>query len=59
MPTNLYGPNDNYDLEKSHVLPALIRKMQIGKYLETNNWNSLCSDLDTNPIEGVSGKSSE
>ena len=26
MPTNLYGPNDNYDLEKSHVLPALIRK---------------------------------
>jgi GDP-L-fucose synthase len=26
MPTNLYGPNDNYDLEKSHVLPALLRK---------------------------------
>ena len=26
MPTNLYGPNDNYDLEKSHVLPAMIRK---------------------------------
>ncbi|MCL4125152.1 UNVERIFIED_CONTAM: hypothetical protein GTU68_043286 [Idotea baltica] len=32
MPTNLYGPNDNYDLEKSHVLPALIRKMYLGKY---------------------------
>jgi GDP-L-fucose synthase len=26
MPTNLYGPNDNYDLEKSHVLPAMLRK---------------------------------
>ena len=34
MPTNLYGPNDNFDLEKSHVLPALIRKMHLGKALE-------------------------
>ena len=59
MPTNLYGPNDNYDLEKSHVLPALIRKMQIGKYLETNNWNTLRLDLDINPIEGITGKNSE
>ncbi|MBV6646021.1 MAG: GDP-L-fucose synthase [Cyclobacteriaceae bacterium] len=31
MPTNLYGPNDNYDLEKSHVLPALIRKFHVAK----------------------------
>lgn len=31
MPTNLYGPNDNYDLEKSHVLPALIRKFHAAK----------------------------
>ena len=31
MPTNLYGPNDNYDLEKSHVLPALIRKFHEAK----------------------------
>ena len=31
MPTNLYGPNDNYDLEKSHVLPALIRKFHTAK----------------------------
>lgn len=31
MPTNLYGPNDNYDLEKSHVLPALLRKIIVGK----------------------------
>lgn len=31
MPTNLYGPNDNYDLEKSHVLPALLRKFITAK----------------------------
>lgn len=31
MPTNLYGPNDNYDLEKSHVIPALIRKFHEAK----------------------------
>ncbi|MEP3209505.1 MAG: GDP-L-fucose synthase [Maribacter sp.] len=57
MPTNLYGPNDNFDLEKSHVLPALIRKIWLGKALEDNNWNLLQKDLDKLPIEGVSGKS--
>jgi GDP-L-fucose synthase len=31
MPTNLYGPNDNYDLQNSHVLPALLRKMIVAK----------------------------
>src|SRR3989339_1230486 len=35
MPTNLYGPNDNYDLEKSHVLPALLRKIHEAKISET------------------------
>jgi GDP-L-fucose synthase len=35
MPTNLYGPNDNYDLEKSHVLPALIRKFHEAKIHNT------------------------
>lgn len=34
MPTNLYGPNDNYDLKNSHVLPALIRKFHRAKVLE-------------------------
>ena len=34
MPTNLYGPNDNFDLEKSHVLPAVIRKIHLGKCLD-------------------------
>ncbi|MFM2290736.1 MAG: hypothetical protein RIS29_549 [Bacteroidota bacterium] len=59
MPTNLYGQNDNYDLEKSHVLPALIRKMYLGKCLVEQNWDSLKTDLNKRPVEGVSGKSSE
>ena len=59
MPTNLYGPNDNFDLEKSHVLPALIRKMHLGKALENNNWDIIKQDLNNMPIEGVNGSSSQ
>ena len=55
MPTNLYGQNDNYDLEKSHVLPALIRKMYLGKCLMENNWTKLRADLNKRPVEGVNG----
>ena len=55
MPTNLYGPNDNFDLEKSHVLPALIRKIHLGKALEDHDWATIDKDLDKLPIEGVSG----
>jgi GDP-L-fucose synthase len=58
MPTNLYGPNDNFDLEKSHVLPALIRKIYLGKCLEENNWDAIKEDLNKNPIEGIDGNSS-
>lgn len=59
MPTNLYGPNDNFDLEKSHVLPALIRKLHIGKSLEENNWEAIRADLNKRPIEGVNGSDTE
>ncbi len=59
MPTNLYGPNDNFDLEKSHVLPALIRKIHLGKCLENSDWSALREDLDIRSIEGVSGSSDE
>ncbi len=59
MPTNLYGQNDNYDLEKSHVLPALIRKMYLGKCLMENAWENLRADLNKLPIEGVSGSNSD
>lgn len=55
MPTNLYGPRDNYDLEKSHVLPALIRKMHLGKSLENDDWDAIRNDLNALPIEGVDG----
>jgi GDP-L-fucose synthase len=55
MPTNLYGPNDNYDLEKSHVLPALLRKFHLGKLLQQGNWEAIRANLDTLPIEGISG----
>jgi len=51
MPTNLYGPGDNYNLEKSHVLPALMRKIYLGKCLENNNWTDIRKDLDKNNIE--------
>ncbi len=57
MPTNLYGPNDNFDLEKSHVLPALIRKVHLGKALENSDWELIDSDLNKLSIEGVSGLS--
>lgn len=59
QPTNLYGPNDNFDLEKSHVLPALLRKIHLGKALEENNWNTLRKDLNRMPIEGVTGEKTQ
>ena len=57
MPTNLYGPNDNFDLEKSHVLPALIRKIHLGKCLDENNWEAIRLDLEIRPIENINGQS--
>lgn len=59
MPTNLYGPNDNFDLENSHVLPALIRKIHLGKCLEDKNWNAIRKDLNHNPIGETDGNSTE
>lgn len=59
MPTNLYGPNDNFDLEKSHVLPAMIRKIHLSKALMENNWEAIRRDLDLRPVEQVSGKNTK
>ena len=59
MPTNLYGPNDNFDLEKSHVLPALLRKIYLAKKLMNNDWNAIRRDFNHLPVEGVSGKDSD
>lgn len=59
MPTNLYGLNDNFNLETSHVLPAILRKVHLGKCLENNAWDIIEQDLNVRPIEGVSGTSSK
>jgi len=59
MPTNLYGENDNFDLEKSHVLPALIRKIHLGKCLEEENWDEIRKDLNKNPIEKIDGSATK
>ena len=59
MPTNLYGPNDNFNLETSHVLPAMIRKIHLGKCLENNDMQAIKRDLDKRPIEKIDGKSPE
>lgn len=59
MPTNLYGPNDNFNLERSHVLPALIRKAHLGKQLMTGNWELIRKDFDASPVEGISGAASQ
>lgn len=54
MPTNLYGPNDNFDLEKSHVLPALLRKVHLAKLLSENNIEALLLDLKVNTLDEAS-----
>lgn len=55
MPTNLYGPNDNFHLENSHVMPAMIRKIYLSKLLHDNDWNAVRNDLNKRPVEGIDG----
>jgi len=50
MPTNLYGPGDNFNFEKSHVLPALLRKIYLAKCLQENNTEAILSDLKEREI---------
>jgi len=57
MPTNLYGPGDNFNLETSHVLPAMLRKFHLAKCLENNDWESVQKDLNKRPIENIDGNS--
>jgi GDP-L-fucose synthase len=58
MPTNLYGPNDNFDLYNSHVLPAILRKIHLAKNLSENNIDALRMDLDCRPLNGLDGRAS-
>ena len=50
MPTNLYGPNDNFHLENSHVLPAMIRKVYLAKCLNENDWEAVRKDVGLRPV---------
>lgn len=59
MPTNLYGPNDNFDLEKSHVLPAMIRKTHLAKAFMEQDWKTIRHDFSKRPVEGIDGNSPE
>lgn len=59
MPTNLYGPNDNFHLENSHVLPAIMRKVHLAKCLNENDWDAVRKDINLRPVEGVDGKCSD
>ena len=57
MPTNLYGPNDNFHLENSHVMPAMMRKIYLAKLIHDGDWEKIACDLNKRPVEGVSGSS--
>ena len=50
MPTNLYGPNDNFHLENSHVMPAMMRKVYLSKLLADGNWDAVRKDLSIRPV---------
>ena len=55
MPTNLYGPNDNFHLENSHVMPAMMRKIYLAKLIHDGDWERITNDLNRRPVEGVTG----
>ena len=55
MPTNLYGPNDNFHLENSHVMPAMMRKIYLAKLIHDGDWDKIAVDLNKRPVEGVTG----
>ena len=58
MPTNLYGPNDNFHLENSHVMPAMMRKVYLAKLIHDGAWDKIATDLNKRPVEGVNGSAS-
>ena len=50
MPTNLYGPNDNFPLENSHVMPAMMRKVYLAKLIHDGAWDKIRRDLSIRPV---------
>ena len=59
MPTNLYGPNDNFHLENSHVMPAQMRKIYLAKLIHDGDWEAIRTDMNKRPVEGISGESTQ
>ncbi|MGN0282785.1 MAG: GDP-L-fucose synthase family protein [Prevotella sp.] len=59
MPTNLYGPNDNFHLENSHVMPAMMRKIYLSKLIHEGRWDKIRIDLNKRPVEGINGSNTE
>ena len=53
MPTNLYGPNDNFHLENSHVMPAMMRKIYLAKLIHEDDWEAIRVDMNKRPINPV------
>lgn len=58
MPTNLYGFNDNFNLETSHVIPALMRKIYLAHCLQNNYWNKIKNDIKKYSLNGLNKHSS-
>lgn len=56
MPTNLYGPNDNFHLENSHVMPAMMRKVYLAKLIHDNDWTAIRRDMDKRPVQYRKGE---
>jgi GDP-L-fucose synthase len=59
MPTNLYGPRDNFHLENSHVIPGIMRKISLAKRLMEKDFSGIRKDFAARPINGVDGSASD
>lgn len=59
MPTNLYGPNDNFHLENSHVMPAMMRKIYLAKLIHEDAWDAIRVDMNKRPINPVTKLAAE
>ncbi|WP_024990934.1 GDP-L-fucose synthase family protein [Hoylesella marshii] len=59
MPTNLYGPNDNFHLDNSHVMPAMMRKIYLAQLIHKGRWDMIKCDLDSRPVHGIDGSATQ
>lgn len=59
MPTNLYGPNDNFHLDNSHVMPAMMRKIYLAQLIHKGRWDMIKRDLNSRPVHGIDGSATQ